>query len=247
MAVPIWRFILIYVLYTFICAILIFISYNILKRDIKDRLNQFLASFFLFIVFSLINNFIYATISDPSLEYMATFLHILSVYFITIAAGFLLLFIILLYNPDSKFSSSKYQILFLIIYSMIGIGSFFIPNGAKINILQDGTQLYPVWNVFFFLYYLAILVPNIIVSLILSIKIYKKFKIEALAKRMRLFLIGLCCVYYMGLAVGLTNYLNIDLIRYIFTLSQVIPIIGVILIYYSVGISLKEKEKLKNF
>ena len=243
MAVPIWRFILIYVVYTFICAILIFISYNILKRDIKDRLNQFLASFFLFIIFSLINNFIYASISDPSLEYLATFLHILSVYFITVAGGFLLLFIILLYNPDGKFSSSKYQITFLIIYNMVGIGSFFIEDGVKINILQDGTQLYPVWNLFFFLYYLAILVPNIIVSLIISLKIYKKFRIEALAKRMKLFLIGLCCVYYMGLSVGVTNFLNIDLLRNIFTLTQAIPIIGVILIYYSVGTSLKKQDQ----
>lgn len=241
MAVPLWRFILVYILYPFICAILIFISYNILKRDIKDRLNQFLSLFFLFIVFSMINNFIYASISDPSLEHIATFLHTLSVYFITVASGFLLLFIILLYNPESKFSSFKYQILFLTIYSMIGIGSFFIPDGAKIKILQDGTQLYPVWNLFFFLYYLAILLPNIIVSLILSIKIYKKFRIEALAKRMKLFLIGLCCVYYMGLAVGLSNYLNINLLRNIFTLTQAIPIIGVFLIYYSVGTSLKKQ------
>jgi len=124
---------------------------------------------------------------------------------------------------------------------MIGIGSFFIPDGVKIKILQDGTQLYPVWNLFFFLYYLAILLPNIIVSLILSIKIYKKFRIEALAKKMKLFLIGLCCVYYMGLAVGLSNYLNMDLLRNIFTLTQAIPIIGVILIYYSVGTSLKKQ------
>ncbi len=240
MAVPFWRFILVYVIYAFICAILIFISYNILKRDIRDRLNQFLASFFLFIVFSLINNFIYASISNPSLQHVATFLHILSVYFITVAGGFLLLFIILLYNPEGKFSSSTYQILFLIIYSIIGIGSFFIPNGAKVSISQDGTQLYPVWNLFFFLYFLAIMIPNIIVSLIYSIKIYKKFQIEALAKRMKFFLIGLCCVYYMGLGVGLTNYLNIDLVRNIFTLTQAIPIIGVLLIYYSVGTSLRK-------
>ncbi|MFX1445629.1 MAG: hypothetical protein ACFFHV_19610 [Promethearchaeota archaeon] len=242
MAVPFWRFILIYVLYAIICVILIFISYSVLKRDIRDRLNQFLSLFFLFIVFSLINNFIYAAISDPSLEYVATYLHILSMYLITVSAGFLLLFIILLYNPDGRLSLSKYQLLFLICYNIVGIGSFFIPNGAKVEILSDGTQLYPVWSLAYFLFYLAILVPNMIVSLFYSIKIYKKLKIEPLAKRMKLFLIGLCCVYYMGLAVGLTNFLNIDLLRFIFTLTQAIPIIGVILIYYSVGISLQKNS-----
>ncbi|TFG13076.1 MAG: hypothetical protein EU535_05455 [Promethearchaeota archaeon] len=242
MAVTIWRCLLVYVIYVIICIFFAVISYSILKRDIRDRLNQHLALFHLFLVFSLINNFIYASISDPSLEYLAEFLHMLSMYFITVATGFLLLFIILLYNPDGKFSSNKLQILFLLIYNIIGIGSFFIPNAVKVEILPNGTQLSPVWSLVFFIYYLAILVPSIIISMILSFKIYKKFKIEALAKRMRLFLIGLCCIFYMGLAVGLTNFLNIDLIRYLFTLTQAIPIIGVILIYYSVGISLKKNN-----
>jgi len=122
---------------------------------------------------------------------------------------------------------------------MIGIGSFFIPDGVKIKILQDGTQLYPVWNLFFFLYYLCIMTTTMILSLIISKKIYDKFKVKILARRMKLFVLGICCIYYIGFAVGLINYLNVPILRIILTLTQAIPIIGVILIYYSIGRTLK--------
>jgi hypothetical protein len=81
--------------------------------------------------------------------------------------------------------------------------------------------------------------PNIIISITICFEVIRKIKLEPLAKRMRLFIIGYFCIYYMGLSVGITNFLNIPLLRNIFTLTQIIPIIGVISLYYSVGISLK--------
>lgn len=243
MAVSFWRFILVYILYVIICVFFAFIGYKVLKRDIRDRLNQFLFLFHLSLVFALMTTFIYASISNPSLEYIVIILHILTIYFITIAACFLLIFIILLYNSENKFTSNKYQVFFIIIYNILGLGFFFIPNGVNVEILPDGTQLYPVWNLSFFLYYLTMLITNLIASLIFCIKTYKKFKIKALAKRMKQFLIGICCIYYMGLGVGFTNLLNITLLRNIFIFTQAVPIIGVILIYYSVGISLKDEDK----
>ena len=39
--------------------------------------------------------------------------------------------------------------------------------------------------------------------------------------------------------MGLINYLNVPILRIILTLTQAIPIIGVILIYYSIGRTLK--------
>jgi len=222
---------------------LIVISYNILKRDSRNRLNQLLSLFNISISISLVCNFIYASFSDPSLEALATLLHKFAAYFIIMGAGFLLLFNILLYKPDCKMSKLKYQILFLTFYFIIGIGFFLIPGGVKIIILSDGTQLYPVWNLSFFLYYLCVLVSNMIVSLIICLKTMRKIKLEPLTKRIKLFFIGLWCVYYMGLAVGITNFLNISLLRNIFTLTQIIPIVGVIIIYYSVGTSLKKLKE----
>jgi hypothetical protein len=218
------------------------ICYNILKRDIRNRLNQLLSLFHISISISLLCNFIYASFSAPSLAPLAIVLHEFAAYFIIIGGGFLLLFNILLYKPDSKMSKFRYQILFLLIYFIAGIGFFLIPAGVKIIILSDGTQLYPVWNLSFFLYYLCVLVSSMIFSLILCLKTMRKIKLEPLNKRIKLFFVGLWCVYYMGLAVGFSNFLNIPLVRNLFTLTQFIPILGVIFIYYGVGTSLKNLE-----
>ncbi len=244
MAVSIWRFIHIYVLYVVICSIFLITSYKILRRDVKNRLNQLLSTFLILISFSMISNFIYASFSEPSLEPAAVLLHTLSMYLISFALAFLLLFNLTLYNPESSITKTSNQIIFLSLYSIISLVLFFIPNGIKIEILSDGTQSYPVWSFVFFLYYLIIFIPPMIYSLFICVKIYKKFSSKRLAKRMRLFILGTLCFYYIGLMVCFTNYLNIVFLRNIFTLTGFVAIIGVFLIYFSVGKSLNQPYEL---
>lgn len=244
MAVSIWRFIHIYILYVVICSIFLITSYKILRRDVKNRLNQLLSTFLILISFSMISNFIYASFSEPSLEPAAVLLHTLSMYLISFALAFLLLFNLTLYNPESSITKTSNQIIFLSLYSIISLVLFFIPNGIKIEILSDGTQSYPVWSFVFFIYYLIIFIPPMIYSLIICVKIYKKFSSKRLAKRMRLFILGILCFYYIGLMVCFTNYLNIDFLRNIFTLTGFVAIIGVFLIYFSVGKSLNQPYEL---
>ena len=244
MAVSIWRFIHIYILYVVICSISLITSYKILRRDVKNRLNQLLSTFLILISFSMISNFIYASFSEPSLEPAAVLLHTLSMYLISFALGFLLLFNLTLYNPENSITKTSSQIIFLSLYSIISLALFFIPNGIKIKILSDGTQSYPVWSFVFFIYYLIIFIPPMIYSLIICVKIYKKFSSKRLAKRMRLFILGILCFYYIGLMVCFTNYLNIDFLRNIFTLTGFLAIIGVFLIYFSVGKSLNQPYEI---
>jgi hypothetical protein len=243
-AVTIWRFIHIYILYVVICSIFLITSYKIIRRDAKNRLNQLLSTFLILISFSMISNFIYASFSEPSLEPAAVLLHILSMYLISFSLAFLLLFNLTLYNPESSITKTSNQIIFLSLYSIISLVLFFIPNGIKIEILYDGTQSYPVWSFLFFLYYLIIFIPPMIYSLIICMKIYNKFSSKRLAKRMRLFILGILCFYYIGLMVCFTNYLNIDFLRNIFTLTGLLAIIGVFLIYFSVGKSLSQPYEL---
>ena len=192
----------------------------------------------------MISNFIYASFSDPSLEPAAVLLHTFSMYLITIALAILLLFNLTLYNTENSFTKTRNQILFLFLYSIISLLMFFIPNGIKINISSDGIQSYPVWSFTFFLFYLIIFIPLMIYSLNICLKIYKKFKSKRLAKRMRLFILGKLCFYYIGIMVCFTNFLNYDLLRIIFTLTGFVAIIGVFLIYFSVGKSLNQPYQL---
>ena len=192
----------------------------------------------------MISNFIYASFSDPSLEPAAVLLHTFSMYLIAIALAFLLLFNLTLYNTENSFTKTRNQILFFFLYSIISLLMFFIPNGIKINISSAGIQSYPVWSFTFFLFYLIIFIPLMIYSLNISLKIYKKFKSKRLAKRMRLFILGKLCFYYIGIMVCFTNFLNYDLLRIIFTLTGFVAIIGVFLIYFSVGKSLNQPYQL---
>lgn len=210
----------------------------------KNRLNQLLSMFLILISFSMISNFIYASFSEPSLEQAAVLLHIFSMYLISFSLAFLLLFNLTLYNPENSLTKTNNQITFLSIYSIILLALFFIPNGIKIEILSDGTQSYPVWSFVFFLYYLIMFIPPMIYSLIICVKIYKKFSSKRLARRMKLFILGILCFYYIGLMVCFTNYLNIDFLRNIFTLTGFLAIIGVFLIYFSVGKSLSQPYEL---
>jgi hypothetical protein len=207
-----------------------------LKRDLKNRLTQILSAFLLSVCFCLGLNFIYAMISNPNLEPVVNLLHILAIFFLILSAGFLLLFNLVLYYPKNSFSLTKYQILFILIYSILSFGLLLIPNGVEVKILSNGTQLYPVWSLFFFIYFLLIYLPTVLCSIIISLKVYKKLKINSvLAKRMRFFISGISCFYYIGLAACLTNFLNMDLLRYIFTLTGPVAIVGIVLVYFSVG------------
>ena len=200
--------------------------------------------FLILISFSMISNFIYASFSEPSLIPTAVLLHTLSIYLISISLAFLLLFNLILYNPENSFTKTNNQIFILSLYFLVSLVMFFIPNGIKIYISPDGTQSYPVWSFAFFLYYLIIFIPTMIYSIIICVKIYYKFNSKRLAKRMRLFILGISCFYYIGLMVCFTNFLNSDLLRYIFTLTGFIVIVGVFLIYFSVGKSLRHPYEL---
>lgn len=213
--------------------------YKLLKRDVKNRLNQILSTFLFLIFLSVISNLIYASFSDPKLEPIANLLHTFSVYFITLSSGFLLLFILMLYYPKNSISLTKYQIIFISFYSSISSGLFFIPNGVKVEILSNGIQKYPVWSFLFFLYFILLFIPTMVYSIIICMKIYKKLKNNSsLAKRMKFFIVGISCLYYIGIAVCFTNFLNNSILRLIFTITGPIAIIGIFLVYISVGKSL---------
>ncbi|TFG08151.1 MAG: hypothetical protein EU539_03170 [Promethearchaeota archaeon] len=239
MALPVWRFIHIYIFYFITCATFFFTSYKIIKRNRKNRLNHLLATFLTLISFSMVSNLIYASISNSNMESTVEFLHALSIYLISVSLSFMLLFVLMLNGSRKLITSARNQILFISIYCVLCSGLLFIPNGVNVEILSDGTQMYPVWNLIFFIYYLSIFLPTAIFSLIICGKIYKKMNNEALAKRMRLFIVGISCFYYIGLFVSLTNFINSDPLRIIFTLTGPLAIIGVVLIYISVGKSLQ--------
>jgi len=78
------------------------------------------------------------------------------------------------------------------------------------------------------------------ISLNLSIKIYKRFRIEELARKMKYFIIGISIFYYFAMGACFSNYFNFQIIRQIYAMSGSIIIIGVFLIYYGMGTGIKQ-------
>jgi hypothetical protein len=136
----------------------------------------------------------------------------------------------------------KNQILFILIYGGLMLVLFFIPGGATIKILKNGTQLSPVWNFSLFAYCLTILTILLIFSFWMSIRIYSQFKNRDLAKRFLYFIIGVFIFYYIPIGVAISNYINNPGIRLIFGISAGIIFIGVIFIYYGIGESIQDNE-----
>ncbi|MFX0072725.1 MAG: hypothetical protein ACFFAO_16700, partial [Candidatus Hermodarchaeota archaeon] len=209
MVLTIERFFHIFVFYLAIFIIFLITIYKMLKRDFNNRLTQTLSMFLIFTCFTLGTNFLYALISDPNLEPIVNLLHILAVCFLILSSAFLLLFTLMLYYPKDSFYLLKYQILFISIYFILSLGLFLIPNGVEVKILSDGTQMYPVWSLLFFIYFLLIFLPTMVYSIIIGVKVYKKLKSNpVLTKRMKFFIVGISCFYYTALGACFTNFLN---------------------------------------
>ena len=169
------RFIVLYIGFTSIGIFFGFIGYSILRRDPKDRLNQFLSAFYFLGLLSFIVNIIYATVNNSASQDFINFLGVLTIYFLMLSVVFLLMFTQLLYKPR-KLIKTKNQFLILIVYASILSIMFLIPDGIIIKIQSDGTQLSPVWNLPFTFFIIIILSLSASYIFIISYKIYKRFK-----------------------------------------------------------------------
>jgi len=234
------RFITIYIIYLIICVLFFYLGIKIIKRNPKSHLNRILSTFYIITSIALIINFIYPLITDPALQDLINIMNILVIYLICLALGFLLLFIFILYRPYSLISTKKQKI-FILLYGLICLGLFFIPKGVEVRILSDGTQNPPVWSFQFTAYVLVLILSTMILLIFTCLKIFKTFKSKILVKRIKYFLVGILIFYYIAIGAAISNYLNIEIIREIYTISGFSVIIGAIFLYYSVGYSLRKQ------
>jgi hypothetical protein len=144
-----------------------------------------------------------------------------------------------LYHPHEIVKTIK-QLIFILGYNGILSILFLIPAGVEVRILPDGTQLYAVWNFSFFIYILIVLIISFTINVILSIKIYKRFKIEDLVRKMKYFIIGISIFYSIAIGACFTNYFNYEILRQIYAILSSSIIVGVLLIYYGMGTGVKQ-------
>ncbi len=228
------RFIQIYILQGSLVPFFLFIVYRILKRDTK-RLNLIFTGFYICNVIGLVLNFIYAPITNVNIVLVLYFLTIGSFLFSGI---FLLIFNLILLKSEKVINTQK-QLIIMVIYgvALFFMIIFYIVPPLKGITIDSGTGWKPVWSWLYFLYCLIVVVLGAIApSLYYARMIYRKFEDLILKKKWQYFIVGSVCIYTFLIGTLLSNTLNIQTIRTIWSvLAFILVIAGPILIYYGVG------------
>ena len=227
------RFFQIYIVQGIICVYFLFLAFKILSHS-KQHLNLILSCSYITVAIGFIINFIYAPLT---IELIVLILYYLTLIFLFLYSAFLLVFVLMLYESEKVFTITK-GIVIIIIYVVALSCMIFIPNGVIINASTDWK---PVWSWFLFIYVVSITTIAFIISFYFSAKIYKEFKDEQVKKKWRYFLIGISGLYIFAFGTLLSNTLNIQTIRTIWSLiGLVLVILSPYLMYYGVGKQIRE-------
>jgi hypothetical protein len=223
------RFLQVYIVQGVVGIIWGYIAYRILKRG-KKRLNLILVSFYFTGIMGIFLNFIYAPLTN---EFWVYLLNFFTNFCFFVAPIFLVVFEIVLLKSNVLFGVKK-QLFIVIGYGILLCGIIFIPGGVTIS---QNTDWKPVWSITYFIY--AVVVTSVfgtIPSLYFGLKIYKKFENYELRKRWILFIGGVIAIYIFTYGTFLSNTLNSDLFRSIWSVvALTLTISGPILLYYGVG------------
>ena len=227
------RIIQVYVVQGIICVYFLFLAYKILSHN-KQHLNIILSCSYITVAIGFIINFIYAPLT---IESIVLILYYLTILFLFLYSAFLLVFVLMLYESEKVFTISK-GIVIIIIYAIILLCMVFIPNGVIINASTDWK---PVWSWYLFFYVVSVTSIAFFMSFYVASKIYKEFTDEQLKKKWRFFLIGIAGLYIFAFGTLLSNTLNIQIIRTIWSLiSLVLVVLSPYLMYYGVGKHIRE-------
>ncbi|MFX1327210.1 MAG: hypothetical protein ACFE91_03575 [Promethearchaeota archaeon] len=222
------RFVQIYIIQGLFALFFLFMAFRVLRRGTK-RLNLYLSSFYLSVTIGGIINMIYATIFDPTIVFI---MHFMTYYLFCFSMAFLLIFVLILIKPGKQIKFET-QFSILIVFGLLILGLLLIPNGIIIN---DRTNWKPDWSWVFLIYSMVVCsIMVIIPTVYYSLKIYIKFENEYLKKKWKYFLFGIYAYFFLYYGTSISNTLNNDSFRFIWSLISLPTLISLYLIYYGVG------------
>ena len=132
-----------------------------------------------------------------------------------------------------NFINKRIQFLILVLYSVSLLVLLLIPGGI---IIDQSTNWKPNWSWSFLI--ISILVSSSIVifpTSYYSMKIYGKLGNIQLKKKWKYFLIGVSAYFFLYYGTSLSNTLNHDNFRLLWSIISLPTLIALYLIYYGVG------------
>jgi len=222
------RFIQIFLVQGFAGLFYLFIAYKILKRGTKG-LNRILSSFYICVAFAVIINVVYAFIFVEEVVYI---LHVSTYYLLCFPLIFLLIFVLILLKSEEVFTP-KFQLIIIIVFSILLLGLWLIPNGVTIN---ESTNWKPDWSEIYLLYSFTVCsLFAIFPTIYLSIKLYRKFEYKELKKKLKYFLIGISGYFFLYFGTSISNTLNDPTFRLIWSLLSLPMLILLYFVYFGVA------------
>lgn len=222
------RFLQIYIIQGGFALFFLYMAYVVLKRG-KKKSNLYLSSFYLSSTIGGTINIIYANIFDETIVYV---LHFITYYLFCFSMVFLLIFVLIVLKPPN-FINKRIQFLILVLYSVSLLVLLLIPGGI---IIDQSTNWKPNWSWSFLI--ISIIVCSSIVifpTSYYSMKIYGKIGNIQLKKKWKYFLIGVSAYFFLYYGTSLSNTLNHDTFRLLWSIISLPTLIALYLIYYGVG------------
>jgi len=208
----------------------IFFALMVLKRDRKWP-NVSISCFYLFFAIGFIINWIYVLLSYGANEPIVTTMYYITMFFLLLATFFLTIFVINLLKSEELFSKKK-QFILIIIISCIIMGMVFT-DGLKIG---PSTNWNPVYSLSYYLYIFFVFTGISVVPQLYGFrKVYISLHEEKIKKRWRFLMLGIILLYIFCYGTIYYHYINIQLVRTIWSfISLGLAIISAILIYYGI-------------
>jgi len=226
------RIITVYGVQGFLVVFFIYLVYKILKRD-KKRLNYIFSFQYLIPAISLSINFIYAPLT---IELAVLSLNFITTILTAISTIFNLLFILIILKSEKVVNTVK-QILFIGIYAVLLVCSLFFYIDPDLGITMNAdTKWLPAWEWPLFLYIIGIYSLYVVIpTYYYTSKVYHRFEDRDLKKKWGVFIIGNTGLFAVIYLIFLSNTLNDNTIRIVFSIiSGISAILGAYGTYYGV-------------
>ena len=224
------RIFTLFVIQLILAFVFLYLAFIIIKRN-RKRLNISFSWFYISSAIAIFLNMAYALLFN---EFLVALLN----YFANFFVGYGLIFILMtnkMMLQSSAVFTSKQQAKNMIIYAiLLGLSIIFYPFGGVI--INETTDWRPVWDIYFFIYLVAIeTIFAVVPILYTSFKIYRKMSEKAIKKRWARFFLGIIGLLIYLYLTFLSNLLNNPTFRLFATLYAITAVFWAALIYNGIG------------
>ncbi|MHA2429568.1 MAG: hypothetical protein ACXACC_00910 [Promethearchaeota archaeon] len=203
----------------------------------RDQVSLSLAAFYSISSLSLIINLIYLILTTfIDFKLLLYFLYFLTAYLLIFSSFFLISFLSLLLNIESKFTSRK-NLTILIVFGIACLLILLFPGGIT---LDSANNWRPIYSFEFLLVMYAFFTSIVFIpTIIFSVKLYRRFEAKNLKKKFRMLIIGIIEMLTLLYGTVLFNTTMNPIIRSFWgILSLIILISSALLIYAGIGLNL---------